>query len=459
MAVPGAVSKCGAGHTLKAMSANRQTWFGQPRGLTILFLTEMWEIFSYYGMRTLLVYYMTKQLLIGQERASLIYGVYLATLYFTPIFGGLIADRWLGKRRAVIIGGSIMAMGHFMMTFEPLFYVALATIALGNGLFLPSLPSQIDSLYRADDPRRGWAYNVYYVGINVGGFLAPLVCGVLGEAYGWHWGFSAAGVGMLLGLVIYILGGKYLPEQGRASKQTLAPTAPRAPAGRYRSTFILLFAVGLAVTVFRGAYEQYGNTLALWADVGVDRSFGPWTIPMTWFPSLDPLLVIMMTPLLLAHWSRRAQAGYAGSAMKKMALGALIVAAAFLLLATVAFAAGTGRASWMWLALFYAVFTLGELYILPTGLGLFARLAPIGYGATTVAAWFLVISSGALSSGIVGTLWGRISHAGFFAILTVISAIAAAMLLALDPAIRRIEAVRAAEIIASNPTQPEPEPA
>src|SRR6202789_3604560 len=342
MAVPGAVSKCGAGRTLKAMSANQQTWFGQPRGLTILFLTEMWEIFSYYGMRALLVYYMTKQLLIGQEKASLIYGTYQALAYFTPIFGGLIADRWLGKRRAVVIGGSIMAAGHFMMTFEPLFYLALATIALGNGLFLPSLPSQIDGLYRPAEPRRRWAYNVYYVGINIGGCLAPLICGALGEFYGWHWGFGAAGVGMLLGLVIYILGAKHLPEQVRAVK-THTRTAPVAPAHKYRSTFILLFAVGVAVTVFRGAYEQYGNTLALWADVGIDRTIGLWTIPMTWFPSLDPLLVIMMTPLLLAHW-----------------------------------------------------------------------------------------------------------HAGFFAILTVISAIAAAMLFALDRPIRRIEAARAAEIIALN---------
>jgi POT family proton-dependent oligopeptide transporter len=454
MAARGAVSKCGAGHTLKAMSANQQTWFGQPRGLTILFLTEMWEIFSYYGMRALLVYYMTKQLLIGQEKASLIYGTYVALAYFTPVFGGLIADRWLGKRRAVIIGGGIMAAGHFMMTFEPLFYLALATIALGNGLFLPSLPSQIDGLYRPDDPRRGWAYNVYYVGINVGGFLAPLVCGVLGEFYGWHWGFGAAGVGMLFGLIIYILGGKYLPEQVRAVRQPRARAA--ASPGRYRSTFILLFAVGLAVTVFRGAYEQFGNTLPLWIDIGVDRTFGPWTIPMTWFPSLNPLLVIMMTPPLLAHWRRRAQSGSPGSAMRKMALGALILAAAYLLLASVAFAAGTERASWLWLALFFAVFTLGELYILPTGLGLFARLAPIGYGATTVAAWFLVISSGSLSAGVVGTLWSRVSHAGFFAILTVISAIAAAMLFALDPAIRRVEAARSAEILALNATQPEP---
>ena len=189
------------------MSANQPTWFGQPRGLTILFLTQMWEIFSYYGMRTLLVYYMTKQLLIGQEKASFIYGTYTAMAYFTPILGGVIADRWLGKRRAVIIGASIMAAGHFMMAFEPSFYLALATIALGNGLFVPSLPSQINDLYRPDDPRRSWAYNVYYVGINLGGFLAPLVCGTLGEFYGWHWGFGAAGVGMLAGLVIYILGG------------------------------------------------------------------------------------------------------------------------------------------------------------------------------------------------------------------------------------------------------------
>jgi proton-dependent oligopeptide transporter, POT family len=432
------------------MSANQQTWFGQPRGLTILFLTEMWEIFSYYGMRALLVYYMTKQLMIGQEKASIIYGAYQALAYFTPVFGGLIADRWLGKRRAVIIGGSIMAAGHFMMTFVPLFYPALLTIALGNGLFLPSLPSQIDGLYRPDDPRRGWAYNVYYVGINLGGFLAPLICGALGELYGWHWGFGAAGVGMLLGLCIYLLGGKYLPDQLRTVKPTVAPTVPQASARKYRSTFILLFAVALAATVFRVAYEQYGNTLALWTDVGVDRTVGSWTIPMTWFPSLDPLLVIMMTPLLLAHWRRRAQAGSSGSAMRKMALGALIVAAAYLLLSTVALASGTGRASWLWLVLFFVVFTLGELYILPTGLGLFARLAPIGYGATTVAAWFFVISSGTLLAGVVGTLWSHISHAAFFAALTVICLIAAAMLFALDRPIRRIEAVRAAEITALN---------
>jgi POT family proton-dependent oligopeptide transporter len=273
------------------MNANQSAWFGQPRGLTILFLTEMWEIFSYYGMRSLLVYYMTKQLFIGQEKASFIYGTYTAMAYFTPILGGVLADRWLGKRRAVIIGGSIMAAGHFMMAFEPSFYFALATIALGNGLFLPSLPSQINDLYRADDPRRSWAYNVYYVGINLGGFLAPLVCGTLGEFYGWHWGFGAAGVGMLMGLTVYVLGAKYLPEQARIARAAAPAAASAPPAARahyYRSTLVLLFAIGLAVTVFRGAYEQVGNTVALWADSGVDRATSVLTIPMTWFQSLNP---------------------------------------------------------------------------------------------------------------------------------------------------------------------------
>jgi POT family proton-dependent oligopeptide transporter len=424
------------------MSANQPTWFGQPRGLTILFLTEMWEIFSYYGMRSLLVYYMTKQLAMGQGKASFIYGTYTAMAYFTPIFGGMIADRWLGKRRAVIIGGGIMAAGHFMMAFEPSFYPALVTIALGNGLFLPSLPSQINDLYRPADPRRGWAYNVYYVGINIGGFLAPLVCGTLGEFYGWHWGFGAAGVGMLLGLAIYMLGGRYLPDQGRVARK-LVP-AP-APAPNYRSTFVLLFAIGLAVTVFRGAYEQVGNTVALWADVDMDRATPLIIIPMTWFQSLNPLLVFLMTPILLAHWRRRADAGRRQSSMRKMATGALMVAGAYLLLAIAAFEAGSGRASWLWLVLFFVVFTLGELHILPTGLGLFARLAPAGFGATTVAAWFLAIFSGSFTAGAIGALWGSTTHARFFLLLTTIATLAAALLLGLDRTTQRIEAVRAGE--------------
>jgi len=403
-----------------------QHWFGQPRGLTILFLTEMWEQFSYYGMRALLVYYMTRQLLIGQEKASLIYGAYTATSFLTPIFGGIIADRWLGNRRAVIIGGTIMAIGHFLMTFDSLLYVALATIALGNGLFLPSLPSQINDLYEPHDSRRARAYNIYYVGINLGGFLAPLVCGTLGEFYGWHWGFAAAGIGMFLGLIVYISGSNYLPVVKRAP-----PRLASAP----RGTFLLLIGVAIAVTVFRGAYEQVGNTVALWAQAGVDRRVGAAVIPMTWFQALNPLLVFLMTPLLLARWRRRAEP----SATRKMATGAFIVALAYALLAAVAALAGSGQASWIWLVGFFVVYTWGELHILPTGLGLFARLAPPGFAATTVAAWFLATFSGSLTAGAVGTLWSSVHHAQFFVILAVLALAAAAMLLTTDRSVRAVE--------------------
>ena len=424
--------------TAVPLAAEPSPWFGQPRGLTVLFLTNMWEQFSYYGMRALLVFYMTKELLISQERSSFIYGTYTACAYFTPIVGGVVADRLLGKRRAVIVGASVMAAGHFMMAFEPLFYAALATIALGNGLFLPSLPSQINDLYRADDPRRGWAYNVYYLGINIGGFLAPLVCGTLGEVYGWHYGFGAAGIGMLVGLLIYLWGGRYLPAE---TKPSATATGDRGSLAR--SVTALLVAVALAVTLFRGAYEQVGNTVALWTDTGVDRVIGGFTVPMTWFVSLNPLLVMALTPLLLARWRRRAEAGHVWPAARKMAAGALIVAAAYLLLAAAAWTAGDGRAGWPWLVLFFVVFTLGELYILPTGLGLFARVAPPGLGATTIAAWFLAIFAGSLLAGLVGTFWSGTSHPAYFASLAFIAAGAALALRLIEPLERRAETVAA----------------
>ncbi len=419
-----------------SVGAQEKTWFGQPRGLTILFLTNMWELFSYYGMRTLLVYYMTKQLLFAQEKASFIYGTYTAMAYFTPIIGGAIADRWLGKRNAVILGGTIMAFGHFVMAFEPMFYVALATIALGNGLFLPSLPSQINDLYAADDPRRGRAYNVYYVGLNIGGFLAPLVCGTLGELYGWHYGFGAAGIGMFLGLMIYVFGRQYLPPE--PSRLSVAPAASPTRTTSSYTVWWLLLGVGIAATIFRGAYEQVGNTLPLLIDTGVDRVVAGFTIPMTWFQSLNPLLVISMTPLLLLHWRRRADAGRDTSPASRMAIGALIVAAAYVLLATLSAWSGDARIGWGWLVLFFVVLTLGELYILPTGLGLFAKLAPPRLGATTVASWFLAVFSGSLLAGLVGTLWSKTSHAGFFLLLAGLAVVAAILLWRLDRPIRSL---------------------
>ena len=419
------------------------TWFGQPRGLTVLFLTNMWEQFSYYGMRALLVLYMTKALALGDGWSSLVYGAYTGCAYLTPIVGGPIADRWLGKRRAIIIGAGLMALGHFMMAFEPLLYGALATIAIGNGLFLPSLPSQVGDLYAPNDPRRGWAYNVYYVGINIGGFLAPFVCGTLAAVYGWHWGFGAAGVGMVVGLIIYLAGGRYLPPE---SPRPERPAPAAAARSRFdRATVLTLVGIALSVMVFRGAYEQVGNALNKWADTGVDRQAGALVLDTTWFQALNPLFVMLMTPPLLAWWSRRADAGHLGRPARRMATGALIVGGAYLLLAAVATASGASLAHWGWLALFFVVFTFGELFILPTGLGLFARLAPEGRGATTVAAWFATIFVGSFGAGAIGTLWTAMPHGTYFLLLAVIAGVAALLLRAIDPIEQRVEARRLAQ--------------
>jgi POT family proton-dependent oligopeptide transporter len=414
-------------------------WLGQPRGLSVLFLTQMWEIFSYYGMRVLLVYYMTKQLRMGQQHASLVYGAYSATFYFTPILGGIVADRWLGKRRAVILGAAIMSLGHFMMTSEGLLYFALAAIALGNGLFLPSLPSQVEGLYAKDDPRRDGAYNVYYVGINLGGLLAPLVCGTLGELYGWHWGFGAAGVGMLAGLAIYVFGSRYLPAEARAAAPAAAVDAA-PPTHDLRTRLLVLGAIGLCVMLFRGAYEQVGNTIALWADSGIDRHLGARVIPMTWFQSLNPLLVIVLTPAYVACWTRLGRRGREPASAAKMALGAGVVALAYAMVAAVGASAPPGGTHWIWLALFFGVLTAGELMILPIGLGLFARLAPPRHRATTVAAWFFASFGGNLLAGALGALWTRLHPSAFFGLMAAVAAAAGFFLWSLAGPSRRIEA-------------------
>jgi POT family proton-dependent oligopeptide transporter len=342
----------------------------------------------------------------------------------------------------VILGASIMALGHFMMAFEPLFYVALGTIVIGNGLFLPSLASQINQLYAPGDPRRDTAYNVYYAGVNLGAFLAPFVCGTVGELYGWHWGFALAGIGMAVGLFTYLGGSRYLPRSDAgtddASPAVRAPAAP-APAG----TYLLLGSVIAIVMIFRAAYEQSGNTIALWADSGIDRHVGgTFQIPMTWFQSLNPLMIFLFTPVIVALWARAARRGHEQSTVAKMATGGLIVGVSYLLLAVVAAWTGPERASWVWLVLFFLVYTAGELFILPVGLGLFGRLAPRGFAATAIAAWFVAAFFGNLAAGGIGALWSAMTPATFFVVTGVLAALSGTLLLCLVPWARRIEAAQ-----------------
>jgi len=423
--------------------STEKTWFGQPRGLTILFLTEMWTEFSFFGMRTLLIFYMTKELLFSKAHSSLVYGLYGSLVYFTPLIGGVISDRWLGRKRAVIIGGSIMALGHFMMAFPALLYPALLTIAIGNGLFLPSLPSQINLLYAADDPRRASAYNIYYVGVNVGAVFAPLGCGTVGELYGWHWGFMLAGIGMVAGLIVYLAGQHYLPAE--PPREAVAAQ----PAGRERfsaDVYMVLAAVVAVVVIFRAAYEQVGNTIAQWSDTGIDRAVGSLTIPMTWFQSLNPALIFLLTPLMVITWMRLGRRGREPGDVFKMAMGAFIVAASYLLISVVAWWSGrTGvPASWAWLVAWFFIYTVGELFILPVGLGLFARMAPPTLAATTIAAWFLASFVGNFAAGALGTLWGAISPAAFFALTAGVAGLSGVLLLSLAPWSQRVQRNHAA---------------
>jgi POT family proton-dependent oligopeptide transporter len=421
---------------------SRSDWFGQPRGLTILFLTEMWTQFSYFGMRAILVYYMTKELLIGQQHASLIYGYYAAAFYFTPIVGGPIADRVLGKYRAVVLGAVLMALGHFMMTFEGLFYPAMAMISLGNGFFLPSLSSQINSLYASDDPRLASAYNIYYVGINLGAFAAPFVCGTLGEVFGWHWGFGAAGIGMLIALVTYVFGRRYLPAEPPRAQRTVGSKASFKMDSTFRARLALLIGVMLAVVVFRGAYEQNGNSIATWTDVGVNRTLGTgFAIPMTWFQSINPLLIFLLTPVYVWAWTRLARRGREPSSIKKMMIGAIVVGLSYVLCGLAAHfsALEQARTNWIWLALYFVVLTVGELFILPVGLGLFGRLAPKGFDATAIAIWFFAGFAGNLLAGWIGTLWSDLSTPMFFAVVAAVGLISAALLLPFEKSAARAE--------------------
>ena len=427
-----------------ARQRNERTWFGHPRGLTILFLAEMWSEFSFFGMRTMLVYYMTQQLLMSQRASSLIYGMYGSLAYFTPLLGGVVSDRWLGRRRAVLLGGALMAAGHFLMAFAATFYPALALIALGNGLFLPSLSSQINGLYGDGDPRKASAYNIYYAGINLGGFMAPFACGTVGELFGWQWGFTLAGFGMLLGLIIYVVATPLLPpEQG-------APKITRAEEVRHdgkseklsRDTVLILIAIVLLVIIYRSVYEQVGNTVALWAYRDVNRSVGSWTIPMTWFQALNPLGILLFTPIIVARWTRRARQGKDRPAIAKMAIGAGVLALSYLMLSVVSlYAAKSGtHASWLWLALFFFTYTAGELFILPVGLGLFGRIAPEKFAATMIAAWFAAACFGNLGAGVLGTLWSAMLPWQFFAVAAAVAALAGGLLRVLVPYARTVNA-------------------
>ncbi len=413
--------------------------FGHPRALGFLFATEMWERFSYYGMRALFVLYMVKYLLLPaqaghvhglgalkqaleavfgplalQPLASQIYGLYTGLVYLTPIFGGLLADRVLGQRRTVILGAALMAIGHFMMAFERLFLFALLFLILGNGCFKPNISTQVGMLYPPGDRRRDRAFSIFYVGINLGAFLAPLVCGTLGETYGWHYGFAAAGIGMTAALIIYLAATPTLPADAFARRRQSAPLDRE---GRRAIGAIALLL--LPVSLFWGTYEQQGNTIVLWASNFTDRHVFGVDIPVTWFQALNPFMIFAFTPFVVALW--RWQGAREPSTVVKLAIGCALNAASWLIMVAAAHTAGSGQASWLWLFAFFAVITVGELYLSPTSLSLVTKVAPASLLSMMMGVWLLTSFFGGYLAGYLGTFWSSMAKADFFLMLALVT--------------------------------------
>ena len=432
--------------------------FGHPRGLTFLFTTEMWERFSYYGMRSLFVLYMTKYLLVSahsgnvigldtlqralevvfgplevQPLSSQIWGLYTGFVYFTPIFGGLLADRALGQRRAVIVGAVLMAIGHFMMAVEQMFLFALLALILGSGCFKPNISTQVGGLYTPGDQRRDRAYSIFYVGINIGAFLAPLVCGTLGEAAGWHYGFAAAGVGMCIGLSIYLYALPQLPPD-ELHKAAAARVAHRPISRDEWRAVIALLILFVPNTLFWATYEQISNTIVLWADTETDRGVAllglTAQIPTTWFLAFNPFMIFAFTPFVAALWARQALRGTEPSTVTKMALGAFGVAAAYLIMTAATLSAGGGKASWLWLLGYFVVITLGELYLSPVGLSLVTKVAPARIISMMMGVWLASSFTGGFLAGFIGSFWSVMAKPEFFLMVTAIASVAGLMILA-----------------------------
>lgn len=434
-------------------------FFGHPKGLAVLFMTEMWERMSYYGMRSLLVLYMVNYLFIKpdvgqavwgyewvkatlegffgplaiQPFASQIYGLYTGLVYATPFFGGILADRFWGQRRTVIVGGILMIIGHFLMAIESAFFLALFFIILGNGAFKPNVSTQVGDLYPADDPRRDGAFTIFYMGINLGAFFSPLVCGTLGQKVGWHWGFGAAGVGMALGLVIYIWGQKYLaPELPRASAQ--AQAAAKVPfTDTERKAIVALIVLCLLNVVFWGVYEQQGNTMQLWADNRTDWNFFGFEIPSTWYQSFNPFTIFIFAPLLSLFWKKQAAKGKEPTSVTKMAIGCLLLGLAFCVMIL---AANTvppeARGSVLWLAMTTLFLTIGELYLSPIGLSLVTKVSPKRIVSMMMGMWFLSSFIGNYLSGYLGTFYETMSKTSFFGLMAVLAVIAGLAMLAFN---------------------------
>jgi POT family proton-dependent oligopeptide transporter len=483
-------------------SEQDRAFFGHPRGLSTLFFTEMWERFSYYGMRALLLLYMTAPLTAGglgfdTAQGGAIYGLYTSMVYLATMPGGWIADRLIGPRRAVLYGGIFIAAGHFSMALASLamFYLGLFLIVIGTGLLKGNVSVIVGRLYSAGDNRRDAGFSIFYMGINLGAFIAPLVCGYLGQEISWHYGFAAAGVGMVLGVIQYVLGSRSLGDAGlepaaatpeeraRWKKQatiwggafialvaivgiggytgavpiTATQVADAAGVMLIAITFGFfgwlywsgewtpeerkrLYVIGvlfLAASVFWSLFEQAGSTLNLFArDRTYNNAFG-FDFPSSWFQSMNSMFLIIFAPVMAWVWIRMSAAGKEPSTPMKFAWGLILAGLGFAILVPPAQAEGQ-LASPLWLTATYFLHTMGELFLSPVGLSAMTILAPARIGGLMMGVWFLATSVGNFISGRVSGLYEAMAVPSLFTTIAAIGIAFGVLLMLLTPAMRRL---------------------
>ncbi|HET7433340.1 MAG TPA: peptide MFS transporter [Thermoanaerobaculia bacterium] len=417
--------------------------FRHPRGLRTLFFTEMWERFSFNGMRALLLLYMVGSvqqpgLGFGAKQASMIYGLYTMAVFVSGIPGGWLADRWLGHYRAVWIGGAIIAAGHFTMVFEGLtfLYAGLVLIVIGTGLLKPSISTLVGALYEDAPERRDAGYSIFYMGINLGAFLAPLVCGWLGQKWNWHFGFAAAGVGMVFGLIQYVAGRRHLaiPSTTPSSLPSLPRNDAAADNGATQRVAVI-FILSFFALLFWAAFSQTGTSLTLFADRATRLTVFGFTYPSSWFQSCEPLIVILFAPVFAWMWMRREISG-----AMKFVLGLALHAVAFAIIvpAALRFQANGARVSPMWLVALYVVQGFAELALSPVGLSVVAKLSPPRYAGLLMGVWFFACGMGNYVAGWFAGLLEQMTYARIFGIVAIAMAISAAVLAALAPGIKRL---------------------
>ena len=488
-----------------AIPPHDRAFFGHPRGLSTLFFTEMWERFSYYGMRALLILFMTAPIATGglgfdTATAGAVYGLYTSMVYMTTLPGGWIADRLIGQRRAVLFGGIFIASGHFSMAFPSLatFYLGLFLIVIGTGLLKGNVSVIVGQLYGPRDTRRDAGFSIFYMGINLGAFIAPLVCGYLGQRVNWHAGFAAAGFGMVIGIVQYVMGGKYLGEAGlrpapaesahaaaRVRRQALlwggiaaavivglglgaytgafAVSATQiADAAGYMLLAVCVFFFGwlfisgswtsderkrlyaitlffLAAALFWSLFEQAGSTLNLFGDRDTRTSILGWSFPSSWFQSMNSLFVWAFAPVFAWLWISLGRRGKEPSTPIKFSLGLLLVGAGFAVLIVAAkLSEGGVQVSPMWLTVVYLLHTFGELCLSPVGLSAMTKLAPARIAGLMMGVWFLASSVGNFIAGRLAGFYESMPLPTLFTNIALFGIVAGLILLPFAPPIKRL---------------------